>query len=216
MGQYGKISSRIHKENNIITISANDLLLADELAGMTIFDVVHPDNDAKVNPILHMIGIDLKQSVSYDASQHRTLTGKVVVGYQISGHPRLDREFRQSAYCSSEHLMLATAYTDPGFARELRSMSATCSCYDTSWSLDKSDAILDSYENREESKRLSAEIQALTDLLFHIRPNQYKSNGDLKTPEDYLIPDEPVKVRVRKVRKVRTSATDSCAVNIND
>ncbi len=172
---------------------------------MTIFDVVHPDNAAKVNPFLHTLGIDLEYGIAYDTAQHRTLTGKVVVGYLISGHPRIDREFRRSAYCSAEHLMLATAYTDADFARELRTMASTCSSYDTSWGLEESNAVLDNYEDKEQSKRLAAEIQVLTDILAHIRPNQYKSNGDLKTQDDYLVPDEPIKVRVRKARKVRAA-----------
>ena len=65
--------------------------------------------------------------------------------------------------------------------------------------------VVSDYEDKQEEDRITAEIKQLEDLLFLVRGTQRNKYGNYKMSEEYHTPDEVVKPRVRKPRKVRAS-----------
>ena len=103
----------------MMQISFKDVLLISEFAGLTEFDLLQTKMDIKVLPYLHTLGMDSKKGYEIRASQHRTLTGKIHTGFTYCGDIRLDKEFRDSPYCSMVDRLVIAGTKDPSMLHEL-------------------------------------------------------------------------------------------------
>lgn len=191
-------------------ISVYDLKLIPELEKLSIFDLIHPDNDKLVNPFLAVMGFDLDYPLIYTVSQHRTLQNKVVVGYVIRGEVNINREHLSSEWATLYDRMVAAAYQDPTLCKAL--------CEQMNTSLDYS--AFHSAKETENPKPvdfpvnqcnpdeivITEQIKQLEELLFHIRGSQYKKDGSLKMPADYHEVEEEVKPKRRK-KPIKLSLT---------
>ena len=194
-------------------ISVFDLKLIPELKDMTIFDIVHPDNDKLVNPFLEIMGFDLQYPLMYTVSQHRTLQKDVKVGFVIRGELNVNRKHLTSEWSDVYDRVVAASYTDKSLCKEL--------CEHMNSSLDysafhagredevgKPSEFPQSLVNPDEDI-ITAQIRDLEAALFIIRGDQLKKDGSYKMPEDYHRQEE-VEVKDTRGRKklVRKQTSD--------
>lgn len=194
-------------------ISIRDLILAEPLAGMNHFDVCHPDNQTVVYGVLETIGFDITKPVHIYAANHRDMQNKTGVGYMFAGELNLKREHIKGPYSRPEDVLIAASLQDKSLFEHLHEMSTTCTAYGGDMALDenlpqraedgfqlKSNAAYNAeYKNEEE--RIATEIAQLEDILYHILGSQRKSDGSVKSLEDYRNPEVLPKPRKKKKRK---------------
>jgi hypothetical protein len=203
-------------------ISCYDLLLADPLKHMNIFDLVHLDNAEVVYDVLETLGMDVAKPVHIYAAQHRTLAGDVKIGYLFAGELDTSRSFLKGKYAHPEDLLIAASIRDKSLYEHLHEMSTTCTAYggvmalddgipprpspDERFSLKSAKAYEKEYVS-EESKIL-AEITQLEDILFDIRGEQFNPDGSVKTLEEYTTPKPAEKLR-KKYKKRKGKSDES-------
>jgi hypothetical protein len=187
-------------------LSAYDLLLADPLKGLNIFDLVHMDNAARVYAVLETLGMDIAKPVHIYAANHRTLKGDVKVGYLFAGELSLKREHLKGKYSMPDDVLIAASLQDRSLFEELHNMNTRSPSYGGDNALDNGAPAREDDEYREEEIRISNEIAQLEDILFHIRGSQIKADGSVKCLEDYRTPEQqaPQKKR-RKSKKQKES-----------
>jgi hypothetical protein len=189
-------------------ISAYDLLLAEPLAGMNQFDICHMDHADKVYNTLAALGFDINKAVHIYASQHRTLTNEVKIGYVFAGEHNFAREHIKGPYSTLEDVMLAAQSQDKSLYEELYAMNSRCSGYGGDHALDDNVHAREDDEYREEEIRVSNQIAQLEDILFHIRGEQRNNDGSYKTLEDYRNPKPVDKKRKKHVHKKKEGSAD--------
>lgn len=189
-------------------VSCYDLLLADALQGMNIFDICSLDNAEKVYSVLETIGMDVSKAVHVYAAQHRTLTNEVKIGYIFAGELSLKREHIKGPYSTLEDVMLAAQSQDKSLYEELHAMNSRCSGYGGDHALDDNVHTREDDEYREEEIRVANTIAQLEDILFHIRGEQRNNDGSFKTLEDYRNPKPVDKKRKKHVHKKKEGSVD--------
>jgi hypothetical protein len=185
-------------------ISAYDLLLADPLVGMNQFDLCHLDNAQKVYDVLATLGFDISKPVHIYAAQHRTMSNKVQVGYLFAGEHDMRREHIKGKYSTLEDVMLAAQAQDKSLYEELYTMNTRCAGYGGI------DALDENIPKREQDSECTEEEQAVTkliiqleDILLHIRGDQIKADGSVKTLQDYENPEQPAEKKRKRNKKVK-------------
>jgi hypothetical protein len=183
-------------------ISAYDLLLADTLQGMNQFDLCHLDNIDKVNAVLDTLGFDVTKPIHIYAAQHRTLKNEVKIGYVFAGDMSLQRKHLTGPYSTTADLLIAASLTDKSLFEELHNMHHTSPSYGSDGALDQHIPEREDVAYKEEENAITEQIRQLEDILFHIRGSQYKTDGSIKTANDYKNPEVPVVKKRRKKKLV--------------
>lgn len=183
------------------TLSVYDILLADPLKGMTIFDVIHMDNADKVYPVLHMLGINVNEPVHVYTAYHRTLKGEKKVGYMFAGEIRSDRDFINGPYAFQDDYLVSAFTHDRGLYEELHTINTRCNLYGSDDALDENVVMKEDVEYKEEELKIVEQINLLDGILFHIRGDQMNSDGTYMTLEDYRNPRPVEKRRKKHVHK---------------
>lgn len=189
-------------------ISAYDLLLADPLKGMNQFDLCHMDNADVVYSTLAALGFDINKAIHVYAAQHRTLSGKVQIGYVFAGEHNFAREHIKGPYSTLEDVMLAAQAQDKSLYEELYAMNSRCSGYGGDHALDDVVHVREDDEYREEEIKIANQIAQLEDLLYHIRGNQFNPDGSVKSLEDYRSPRPVDKKRKKHVHSKKKGNVD--------
>lgn len=183
------------------TISYYDLQLIPELSHLSQFDIMSPDNDYLVNPFLHKIGFDLERcGLEYRVCQHRSLTGKIVLGLQIAGEVRIDREFLSSPWATAEDKMIAAGRYDRSLGNELSNMLGVTVQYGNVFALDDEEQ-KEHWMTQEEIERIEDQLASLGIALENTRGDQRKRDGSLKRPRDYHEQEVFEKVRKKKANR---------------
>jgi hypothetical protein len=190
-------------------LSVYDVLLADPLKGMNIFDAIHLDNADKVYPVLHMLGININEPVHIYSAYHRTLTGEKKVGYLFAGEIRCDREFIKGPYAFQDDYLVSAFTHDRGLYEELHTINTRCNLYGSDDALDENIVVRDDPEYKEEELKIVEQIKQLDELLKHIRGEQTNPDGSYKTLEEYTTPKPAEKLRKKyKKRKSKEGSVD--------
>ena len=185
------------------SISVYDLKLIPELAHLSIFDLVHPDNDALVNPFLAEMGFDLDYPLMYTVSQHRTLQHKVEIGFVIRGETNINRKHVTGPWGTLDDRLAAAAITDPSLCAALCEQMNTGLDYGSfSDNDDGPESFPDSMCDPHEQQILT-QIKQLEGVLLAIRGNQHKNDGSLKLAHEYHIVEEPIKQRKRHTKRAK-------------
>ena len=159
-------------------MSVYDLQLIPALSGLSMFDFVNPANHELLIPYLKTLGYDLLRPVEFIASQHRTMAGKVVIGYQVVGEISQDREFLLSPFCTAEDRIIAAGSKDLSLANEMARSMTTCREYGSDG------AVVEGFPadqaNPDEAEILEA-IRVYQVVMEIARGDQFKSDGSRKT-----------------------------------
>lgn len=192
------------------TVSVTDLKLVSTLSHLNYFEIIDPKNDYLVMPVLEVMGFDVEYPVHVYPAYHRNLQGQCVVGYMYAGELSINKEHLQGVWATTSDRLIGAGYTDKSLAEELMAMNSVCMDYSSIYALEQEKlkdglAVLTDYEDRVEEERITAEIKQLEELMFLVRGTQRNKYGNYKMSDEYHLPEEVVKHRVRKPRKVRAS-----------
>ena len=180
------------------TYSVLDLQLIPELSHLRMIDFVDTKNDSLIAPFLKVLGYDLDYPLIYSASQHRTLSGKVVVGYIIAGDIEHNASFLDSSWATVEDRIIVSGYSDLGFSDEMATMLS---------SRDYTGASVEGFSpeltNPDEANILM-QIKILEDILLAARGSPFKQDGSRKTLADMHVTEVPEKQRKKHVKVVAT------------
>lgn len=179
------------------TVSYADLKLIPQLAHLSHFDFMHPDNDSLVNEYLWLMGFNIHAGIEYRICHHRRLTGEAIVGLQIAGEIRTDREFLSSPWCTAEDRMVACGITDRSLGDDLARAMNTQVEYGGAFSLEDEEH-KELWMTEAEIEKIEDEMEALMPLLHSIRGDQHRRDGSLKRPRDYHEQEAFEKVRRKK------------------
>lgn len=102
-------------------VSFRDVLKHHLFSGVREIDLLSPEMDDKVFPILHWLGIDNSRRIDVQACWHRTLDGTKVCGYRYVGFERIDKEWLDSA--KSTMAARLASQKDISLAAEMKGMS---------------------------------------------------------------------------------------------
>ncbi len=185
-------------------VSYTDLQMIPELSKFNMFDFMHPNNDDVVNKYLYTMGFDFERSgLEYRVCQHRNLKGEKVIGLQIAGEIRIDREFLSSEWCTAEDRMIACGLYDRSLGDDLSKAMNVQVQYGSVHALDDEESMKEHWQQQEEIERIEDELATLGIVLDSIRGDQRKRDGSLKRPRDYH-EVEPYE-RVRRKKKNRST-----------
>lgn len=177
------------------TISFKDIQVV--LPHLSQFHMMAKECDGEVNPILHTVGFDLNRGIEYRVCQHRTLKGEAVVGLQIVGEVRTDREFLSSPWATAEDKLIAAGITDRSLGNELSIMMGCTVQYGSVFALEGEEN-REHWMTQEDIEKLEDEIESLNIVLKDIRGEQRRRDGSLKRPRDYFEVEQFEKVRRKK------------------
>lgn len=134
------------------------------------FDLLPLSQDEMVKPILHELGMNIKEPFYIRAVKHRTLDDEVHLGYRYYGTIRADREWVNSKGCDIIERVAITSFSDLSLTRELcELMGKTVDLTEADGSFPMQDLdivhdlIVPTYE--EDSKM----IKQLDDICFQVR-----------------------------------------------
>lgn len=80
--------------------SALDILKIPEFNELTVFDLIHKENDERISILLYHCGADIDKGVKIQACNHRTLDHKIVTSYRYVFLERSDKEWLSNPNCS--------------------------------------------------------------------------------------------------------------------
>jgi hypothetical protein len=184
-------------------LSVYDVLLAEPLVGMNIFDAVHLDNADKVYPVLYMLGININEPIHIYSAYHRTLKGEKKVGYLFTGEIRCDREFINGPYAFQDDYLVSAFTHDRGLYEELHAINTRCNLYGSDNALDENVVVKEDTEYKDDELEIIKQVNQLEEILFHIRGSQQNPDGSFKSLEDYRNPKPVDKKRKKHVHKRR-------------
>lgn len=177
------------------TYSCQDVVLASSLSHLKPLDLLDPQHDKLLGPVLHILGMDLTRPISFIPCQHRTLQGKVVVSFLIAGEVRGDKEFLLSSFCSAEDRIIAAGYKDISLAHELAQTVVKAQSYGNG-----EDTVLDPSQLNDNEDEIVAQINQLSELLLSVRGDAYNKDGSLKCLHEYsmAVPEEKKRKTITK------------------
>jgi predicted transcriptional regulator YdeE len=184
-------------------ISVYDLKLVSTLAHLNYFEMVSPDYDHLVLPVLEELGFDLEYPLMYTTSQHRTLANKVVIGYVIRGEVSVNRKHLTSVWATVYDKLVAASYYDQSLCIEMASLMNNSLDY-AAFNAEKADTKIQDYSiiESEEERYIVEQIALLEKLLYEIRGNQYKQDGGYKMAIDYHVEEPKIQFRTKR-RKLK-------------
>lgn len=105
----------------LVRFSFYDIVKIPEFSDCTVFDLLPREMDSVVAPWLFLLGYDIDKGIRIQASKHRTVNKKDVVGYSYVGLERNDKEWLSNKNCS----MSARIHSqkDPHLASDMVKMS---------------------------------------------------------------------------------------------
>lgn len=169
-------------------ISVYDLQVIPELSKLSVFDLVHPDNDKVVYPFLEIMGFDTEYPIHYTVSQHRTMSNKVKIGYVLRGEVNINRQHLTGAWSTTIDKLVAADYQGGGLLNELLSLQNTSLDYSAFHSAKEADPTsLEQFPlclTNPDEEIILAQIKQLENILLDIRGNPYAEDGNLKMPKD--------------------------------
>ncbi len=170
----------------MFNISVSDLLKLGDFAGMNEVSLIHPKNDEKVLNHARTAGMDVTGGYCYEASQHKNMFGKVVVGYRLIGELTNTPSFRSSPFCTPEVRTLSHLRRDVSLTQEMVKLSGGCFSYGKSVEDDaESDREYESmYE--ENWQVLEQQINLLNQIAIDVRGSSMGANGGMKTFYEYV------------------------------
>lgn len=177
------------------TISVRDLLLLPELSHLNEFSLIDPNNDELVKTYLHELGFDLAQPVEYIPCKHRTLQGKVVVSYLLSGELNMSEEFLSSSFATQEDREFAREFREIESGMRLQEEHEEEECHAFVSERKKRESALPFDQLESDSSAIEEIIASLAESLLSLRGDPFKSNGSRKTMDEVHLPDVPAKVR---------------------
>lgn len=183
------------------TLSSYDLLLAEDFAGWTQFDLIDTKNVVLVTEVLGRLGFDTNKGILIYPVNHRTMRNEIKVGYMFSGTIALGREYVRGPYATEHDRFASAEMTDNGLYDELLAMGARCAAYAPDHALDDKIPEQQDSEQRAEEIRITREIALLDEILFAARGDQRKLDGSVKSLYDWLNPEVQPKKRNKKVKK---------------
>lgn len=171
------------------SISITDLALIPELGKYNYMELIHPDQDDLMAKYLEMIGFDIEYPIQYIPSQHRNMQGKKVINYVVVGEVSCNRKHLNSEWADITDRIIANSYTDRGLAEDMLSLQCPSLDY-SAFHEGKEDTEttkedIGSYFDREEEKRIVAQIKQLEELRDSIRGSMFNKDGSAKTFADY-------------------------------
>lgn len=169
------------------TLSFRDILKASWLQGLNEIQLLDIARDVDVYRVLEETGFDIDYPVEYYGAQHRDLTGKVAIGLVACGEVSCNRKHLNSAYSSTEDLLIASSFIDPSLTKELANLRGLSRSYEQDHSLEVESGVGQATANytADEDTGIAAQIAQLNDLVELIRGPKYNSAGSLKTQEEY-------------------------------
>ena len=170
-------------------VSMKDILLCEGFENLNEFDLLPIEMDKQVLPILFQLGIDTNKGYEIIASNHRTLTGKVSVGYRYFGSVRIDKAFQKSSFCTIEDRIAAAGVSDPSLALDMcASMNATLNygSFSEDGELEELPTGIAKLLYVEGHEAATNELDALNAICYNVRGNPYGAGGSLKTHAEYV------------------------------
>lgn len=170
----------------MFVLSCSDLLKLGDFAGMNEVSLIHPENDEKVLNHARTAGMDICGGYAYEASQHKNMFGKVVVGYRLIGELRSDAAFRSNPFYTTEVGTLSHLRRDVSLTQEMVKLSGGNFSYGKNVEEDAESER--EYESMYEEnwQAIECEITVLNQLAFDTRGSSYGANGGLKTFYEYM------------------------------
>ena len=186
-------------------VSFSDLLACSELSHIrNEIELLSIDNDDLMGNILGQIGFDIEFPISYEASKHRNLQNKVVVGFCAIGEIDINSKYIRSNLCSLTERIIATVYTDPSLTRQLSGlvgmrMTSTMMLKESDGGEHSEEGFLD-YMIEPDYEFVTEQIANLEAIRDIIRGSKYNNRGEVKTLEEYKHTEVEV-VRRKKMRR---------------
>ena len=171
----------------MISISVSDLLVLPEFKGWSEWDVIKLTSDEKVLPFFFNLGLDINKGYTYEYNKHRNLQNKVVDGFRIIGEIRIDKEFRNSPFCTLIDKIIANSVTDVSFAMDLANRMGSTLNY-SKFEDDHEKSSKEGFTaDLLEPDYIAAEsqINAVMSVLEGIRGTPMNDSGSLKTFEEW-------------------------------
>ena len=112
------------------TCSFRDVLKASWLTQYNEIDLLSIDRDEDVNRVLTELGFDCEYPLNYFPAKHRDLSGKIAVGFMVSGEVQCNRKHLTSVFADLTDILISSAYIDPSLTRELADLSGLSRNYD--------------------------------------------------------------------------------------
>lgn len=179
------------------SISVSDLQLIPELSHLRMMDFINPAHTELIAPFLRTIGFDMDYPIIFQASQHRNLQGKIIIGYQLVGEVECNQAFLNSPWATAEDRMIAAGYRDLSLAQELANSMTLGMGYGSDDEGEPVDGFPADLTSPDEQVVL-AQIKQLNDILLAVRGNPYKQDGSRATLFEHGI-IEPLEKRRKKV-----------------
>lgn len=161
-------------------MSVYDLKLVPQLAHLSPLDFVNPENYALMIPFLKTLGYDTDKPIQFLPCQHRTMAGKVVIGYLVVGDISQDREFLLSGFCTAEDRIIAAGMKDLSLAYDMAKSMTTCRDYGA----DSVEGFPPDQANPDEQHILN-EIKLLQTIADIAQGDLFKSDGSRKTLQEF-------------------------------
>lgn len=161
-------------------MSVYDLKLVPQLAHLSPLDFVNPENYKLLIPFLKTLGYDVSKPVQFLPCQHRTLAGKVVIGYLVVGDISQEREFLLSGFCTAEDRIIAAGAKDLSLAYDMAKSMTACRDYGA----DSVEGFPPDQANPDEEQILN-EIKLLQTIADIAQGNLFKSDGSRKTLQEF-------------------------------
>lgn len=169
----------------MIVLSATDLQLASPLSHLTELQIVSPEYDHLVMPILEEMGCDLDYGICISASQHRNLQNKVVVSYTIACEVGCNWKHLSGPFGTAENRMLAASHVDASLSNEMALMQSVCNDFQSLYS---SEQVENQYlVYNEDEQEIAAKIAELNKALYEVRGEQVDKFGNYRTYGDYHV-----------------------------
>ena len=176
----------------MVVWSLSDLKLISELAHMSEFDMVHPDNDELMAKYLWKLGCDVPDYPwMYCAAKHRNIQNQIVVGYRAIAEVRCDPEYLNSFMADITQRQTIVSYTDPSKMEEMAELSFKVRNWEEylndndSLDWDESRAVFPTDQLEPDFEDQEKVIQELEEILYSIRGSAYNASGSLKMMHEY-------------------------------
>lgn len=173
-----------------VVMSFRDLLsVVPEFQGKTEIDLLHPKMDLTMRECLAQAGFDVNEPIDYVANNHRDLKGNIGVGFRAVGViDPYNREFLNSRLADNFHRMSAAGRVgDYSLAYELSKLmcigSPTRMMEDDGAGCVEPEDLTDIQRQwwvNDQFEMISAQMAALTDILYDIRQDAYDEYGKKK------------------------------------
>lgn len=172
------------------TCSFRDILKASWLKQYNEIELLSIDRDEDVQRLLHELGFDCDYPLSYFPANHRDLSGKIAIGFMVSGEVQINRKHLTSVFADLTDVLISSSYTDPSLTRELADLSGLSRNYAAYHECEVEEYNVGNYEipdNQLEDdwEDVAKQIKQLEDIRDAIRGCQYNSSGALKTSQEY-------------------------------